>query len=205
MSSGIENQSTSKVEDGHFKWVTFHDVLDDAMEGGKLLPMMKRRMSNPNISTTTSSSIAMPKKTSFDFSHSFGFGEEHEIQKRRKPEKISTAMTTSCCSSMSSFEEDKYAAFSKLEKASGSAGKGWSGKVLLGSNNSASGPMGWSDEILGVSSEEEELAEQDYNNQSPVPVPQSLEVVPGEPWRHLSLHRATWDRSPNRSFIRNFP
>ena len=102
---------------------------------------------------------------------------------------------------MSSFE-DKYAVFSKLEKSSGSAGKGWSGRVLGHQAGAGQGgPMGWSDEVLGVSSEEED---EDCKNQSSA-IPQSLEVVPGEPWRHLSLHRATWDRSPNRSFIRNFP
>ena len=88
--------------------------------------------------------------------------------------------------------------------------KGWSGKVRVGH---AQSPMGWSDEVLGVGSDEEEI-ELDYTSSESIPAmampenrPQSLSVQseePTEPWQ-ISLHRNTWDRSPNRSFIRNFP
>ena len=73
--------------------------------------------------------------------------------------------------------------------------------------------MGWSDEVLGVGSDEEEI-DLDYTSSESIPAmalqenrPQSLSVQsdePTEPWQ-ISLHRNTWDRSPNRSFIRNFP
>ena len=81
------------------KWVTFHDVMDDAMEGGKLFPI-KRRMSE--IMTTCSSSYCSTsstdtvassptyKKSSFDFSQSLGYREDHEIQERRKPQRSTT-------------------------------------------------------------------------------------------------------------------
>ena len=75
------------------------------------------------------------------------------------------------------------------EKAKG--GKGW-GKKVLGSS-----PMGWSDEILGSVSTDEE-SEVD-------PRPQSLHIEE-EPWHAgASLGRTTWDKSPSRSFVRNFP
>ena len=179
------------------KWVTFHDVMDDAMEGGKLFPI-KRRMSISGTSTTCSSSVSSYcssvdaaasssptyKKTSFDFSQSLGYREDHEIQERRKPQRSTT---------LASLSSDKYAAFSKLDKVQGRS-KGWSGKVSCGSQGG--GPMGWSDEILGLSTDDDEEAET-------------------EPKMHLNiednwgggnpLHRSTWDRSPNRSFVRNFP
>ena len=79
---------------------------------------------------------------------------------------------------------DKYAAFSKLDKDQ-QGHKGWSGKISVGST----GPMGWSDEILGLSTDEEE---------------EGIEPRP----THLTIgafNRPSWDRSPNRSFVRNFP
>ena len=57
--------------------------------------------------------------------------------------------------------------------------------------------MGWSDEILGSVSPDEE-SEVD-------PRPQSLHIEE-EPWHAgASLGRTTWDKSPSRSFVRNFP
>ena len=102
---------------------------------------------------------------------------------------------------------------------------GWSGKVLVGQ----AGPYGWSDEVLGVGSEDEietephadfqmdamsavaEVISEDNLQDGVDGViiqdrmrPQSLTVEEGA-WQ-LSLHRrSTWDRSPNRSFVRNFP
>ena len=97
---------------------------------------------------------------------------------------------------------DKYEAFSRLDKSPG--GKGWSGKVLVGQS-----PMGWSDEVLGVGSDEEaELQDTDCGNSESTSKkrPQSLAVYDTEgSWPQISLHRNTWDRSPNRSFVRNFP
>ena len=89
------------------KWVTFHDGMDDAMEGGKLLPIKRRleseshdKMSSKSqelqfkfgslTSSVSSSSLEFltmstsppEPKNSFDFSQSLGFGEEKEIQRR---------------------------------------------------------------------------------------------------------------------------
>merc|ERR1719468_666185 len=152
-------------------------------------------------------------RQSFDFSQSLGFGEEREMKDRRKPEKSST---------LNDFD-DKYSAFSRLDKTQCS--KGWSGKVLVGQ----AGPYGWSDEVLGAGSEDEietephanfpmdgmsavaEVISEDNLRDGADGViqqdrmrPQSLTVEEGA-WQ-LSLHRrTTWDRSPNRSFVRNFP
>ena len=180
------------------KWVTFHDVMDDAMEGGKLFPI-KRRMSISGTSTICSSSVSSYcssvdaaagssptyKKTSFDFSQSLGYREDHEIQERRKPQRSTT---------LASLSYDKYAAFSKLDKIQGRS-KGWSGKVSCGSSQ---GPMGWSDEILGVSTDDDEPEE-------PEPAKAKMHLNIEDNWGGNPLHRSTWDRSPNRSFVRNFP
>ena len=143
--AGTSENNVATAELRH-KWVTFHDEMDDAMEGG--------------------------------------YRKDHEIQERRKPQRSTT---------LASLSSDKYAAFSKLDKVQGRS-KGWSGKVSCGSQGG--GPMGWSDEILGLSTDDDEEAET-------------------EPKMHLNiednwgggnpLHRSTWDRSPNRSFVRNFP
>ena len=99
--------------------------------------------------------------------------------------------------------------------------KGWGRKVLLGSS-----PMGWSDEILGSVSTDDEL-ENDVNAPENIgkeskcdPRPNSLQI-PGpssqtgfsnslqiveEPWHSgATLGRTPWDKSPSRSFVRNFP
>ena len=84
--------------------------------------------------------------------------------------------------------------------------KGWGRKVLLGSS-----PMGWSDEILGSVSSEDEL-ENDVNAPENLgkeskfdPRPNSLQIVE-EPWHSgATLGRTPWDKSPSRSFVRNFP
>jgi hypothetical protein len=36
------HQSTLSISEAHQKWVTFEDLVDDAMEGGKLSPMPMR-------------------------------------------------------------------------------------------------------------------------------------------------------------------
>ena len=84
--------------------------------------------------------------------------------------------------------------------------KGWGRKVLLGSS-----PMGWSDEILGSVSTDDEL-ENDVNAPENIgkeskcdPRPNSLQIVE-EPWHSgATLGRTPWDKSPSRSFVRNFP
>lgn len=216
------NQATGESP----KWVTFHDVMDDAMEGGKLLPIKRRLEFNADknsnffkseelqfkfgslTSSVSNSSLDLTgqspppgSKKSFDFSQSLGFGEEQEIQRRRKPEQQRRVTLASLSASPSS-HGDKYEAFSRLDKSPG--GKGWSGKVLVGQS-----PMGWSDEVLGVGSDEEaELQDTDCGNSESTSEkrPQSLAVYDTEgSWPQISLHRNTWDRSPNRSFVRNFP
>ena len=96
--------------------------------------------------------------------------------------------------------------------------KGWGRKVLLGSS-----PMGWSDEILGSVSSEDEL-ENDVNAPENLgkeskfdPRPNSLKItsdslspdnlqIVEEPWHYgATLGRTPWDKSPSRSFVRNFP
>ena len=94
---------------------------------------------------------------------------------------------------LASLQSDKYAAFSKLDKVKGS--KGWSGKITT--SQMIGNPMGWSDEVLGVSTDEDELQDFELERR-----PIHLEVE--EPWAN-PLHRSSWDRSPNRSFVRNFP
>lgn len=186
--------ATNEAE-SNARWVTFHDVMDDAMENGKLLPIKRRMSSSINAtplsasltSSVSSSSLEMQnsremqlKKHSFDFSQSYG--NAREIQKRKGPQRSKTIDIIGA-----SDDEDKYAVFSKLDKSPPGSNKGWSGKVLAGS----SGPLGWSDEVLGVNSEDDDNLIDNLNADESA-------------W-HLNLHKNTWDRSPNRSFVRNFP
>ena len=117
------------------KWVTFHDAMDDAMEGGKLFPI-KRRMSMgtiPYISTSVtsvtsvSSSVSSGDQNPLDFSQSFGFGDE--IKHRNQPEKLFehfgslhferepnrkiSAESNASSGSFSNDDNDKYAAFTR--------------------------------------------------------------------------------------------
>jgi hypothetical protein len=69
--------------------------------------------------------------------------------------------------------------------------------------------MGWSDEVLGSSGTDEE-PEFELQNETLVPKtrPASLSVDE-EPWYKgpglAGPGQRTWDRSPSRSFVRNFP
>ena len=82
------------------KWVTFHDAMDDAMEGGKL---RRNSWGAPFSGASYSSSVCSSngdfsdqasspnqKKNSFDFSQSLGYREDQEIQERRKPQRSET-------------------------------------------------------------------------------------------------------------------
>ena len=188
------------------KWVTFHDLMDDAMEGGRLFPMRRRMSSSAAILSSTASLSSMssgefePQKKPVDFSQSLGFGEEREIAERRRPERSATLASLRSGTAPS---EDKYAALAKLEKSKGS--KGWSGKLLERSH----GPLGWSDEILGMSTDEESENDPSSHLSADGTEPRILRpsnlTVEEEPWHSGALSRATWDRSPNRTFIRNFP
>ena len=60
--------------------------------------------------------------------------------------------------------------------------------------------MGLSNEVLGVSTDEEEI--QDFEPVTEPVRPVHLQVE--DSWSN-PLHRSTWNRSPNRSFVRNFP
>ena len=88
---------------------------------------------------------------------------------------------------------NKYSVFCKLEKTNG--GKGWGRKVL------GSSPMGWSDEILGSSVDSDDESEMAQASR-----PDRLKIEE-EPWHSGAAlaGRKTWEKSPSRSFVRNFP
>ena len=89
---------------------------------------------------------------------------------------------------------DKYSVFSKLENTNG--GKGWGRKVL------GTSPMGWSDEILGSSVDSDDESEMAQASSRP----DTLKIEE-EPWHSGAalVGRKTWEKSPSRSFVRNFP
>lgn len=235
------------------KWVTFHDLMDDAMEGGKLASI-KRRMSAFAVINSYPSSVSSnnsncsldtaaeeeggerkihPQRPLLDFSQSFGGYDENNITTISQPctrtrrsstlpslyvsTEVSSKKKLSETSSVEEEDEeceekqhdgkfnvshgssgysscedhnnqDKYSVLKGL-KAAGN--KGWSGKVR------GNGPFGWSEQVMG-----------DTEQQQPQTRPNQLGVlVQEEPWYkgHPALRNATWDKSPNRSFIRNFP
>jgi hypothetical protein len=92
----MADQNVAQDPEGH-KWVTFHDLMDDAMEGGKLFPMKRRKstLGSMGMSTSVSSnssfeSATSPKKSPLDFSQSLGFGKERDMEEQRRPERSTT-------------------------------------------------------------------------------------------------------------------
>ena len=158
----------------------------DAMEGGKLFPI-KHGMSVgmlPNISLSTESEN--------DTTRSLGRRKSAPSTKYHDSNWSSISGSSSNCFDGAG-NNNKFSVFSKLEKTNG--GKGWGRKVL------GSSPMGWSDEILGSSvdsDDESELAQASR--------PNTLKVEE-EPWHSGAalVGRKTWEKSPSRSFVRNFP
>jgi len=103
-------------------------------------------------------------------------------------------------------DDDKYSAFSNLNKG-GQGYTGWSTKVM------GNGPFGWSDELLYGKKADETTARTGSSTGSRSPGGASdnsaeddlnhLRVAAEEPW-YKSGH-GTWNTSPNRRFVRNFP
>ena len=81
-------------------------------------------------------------------------------------------------------EKDKYSVFTGLKKP-GQGYTGWSTTVM------GTGPFGWSDELLNGGEDTAAAAATGQEDQE-------------KPW--YKGHRpATWNRSPTRSYLRNFP
>lgn len=235
-----QHETTSTSPSGSDKWVTFNDLVDDAMEGGKLSPIhlrnpvrrtraisMPRSSSLAYLSTSASSnssfetgsdvaslppppgkgnlrrkrfSISMinesgPKP---DFNHSFGGfkstsssgDNQHDTYAALK--QVQSQLNWSSPppppeseDDSRSGDDDKYAAFHGIH---GKAYTGWSTRVM------GTGPLGWSDDLLNASS-------------SPEAVDSGRLKVEEEPWYkgHGGIRNGTWDRSPSRTFVRNFP
>ena len=209
------------------KWVTFNDLVDDAMEGGKLGPINMRENPDPNrerraslaasipISTSISphsmrSNSVVYMSTSVSSESSFGsvasppptLPKPPESQARRKRFSLAVASRSPpppteeeesenrpFSLSFNGFDasggnQDKYSAFSNLKRQNY---KGWSTTVM------GTGPFGWSEELLNgdnsKSGSEDSGTEEDNNH---------LKVE--EPW-----YKRSWDTSPSRRFVRNFP
>lgn len=102
---------------------------------------------------------------------------------------------------------DRYSVLKKLEEKADKAGtspSGWSTKVLHGEQ----GQFGWSSDVLGYDSAEEENEIEGTSS----PMSSDSEVAPARPAslemleeKLSSLRVQSWDTSPQRTFIRNFP
>lgn len=112
-------------------------------------------------------------------------------------------------SSTTSATVDKYSkAFAPLRRKSKvdkSNLQGWSGKVLHGTHK-----LGWSDDVLGVSdlSSEDELCSSEAAAAAAAAAGSQLSTasVEEEPgWMYGGIKGQSWETSPNRRFVRNFP
>ncbi len=167
------------------KWVTFDDLIDDALESGKLLSPVKKA---PTSTKTTTTFETAPRRSSI--SH---FEFEKKLQKNPLDFTQSLGEEVKY--------KDKYSsAFADLRGRS--RGRGWSGRVLTGSV----GPFGWSDEVLEsggsvYSSDEDAKGDVSWR---PRPTTLQDEDAKGDDvtWRPRPT---TWEKSPSRSFVRNFP
>lgn len=115
------------------------------------------------------------KHDKLDFSQSLG----HEA-----PSKVKVMVKSESETSM----QDKYSIFAELKNKTY---KGWSGKVLTKNHQ-----FGWSDEVLeyeAVSSEDDASS-----GASPYTSPKD------ESWMK-NIKQSSWERSPSRTFVRNFP
>lgn len=175
------------------KWVTFDDLIDDALESGKLSPRKGKA-----VNLTASKSTDFVKKTSSSSSSSSVLATQED--ERPKPLRRSSLAHVDSRTSeppgkdpldFSQSLEDKYSSAFADMRGRSLAYTGWSGRVLAGS-----GPFGWSDEVLEyehVSSEEECTDKKMHEDETSSPS-----------WK-TALKTATWDTSPSRTFVRNFP
>ena len=187
------------------KWVTFDDLIDDALESGKLSP---RKAVSPTSSSSSSLTTRDERSTQQQLSSS-----SNNEPKLRRSSLSATMLTTSELVAKnrldfsqslglpdSSDDDDKYSsAFATLRSRSSHVG--WSNKVLAGSS-----PFGWSDEVLEydlASSEEETTA----RPRRPISLVDDVEMD-DDTWMQALKSTTTttsWEKSPSRSFVRNFP
>lgn len=187
------------------KWVTFDDLLEDALESGKL----NKIESDPRRSSVTGSSIRSSSVSSIDslqyamesngrstthspldFSQSLG----HDTS-QCGPE-IHSGLEAFANSTGSSGDEDpigkdKYSVFTNLKPKQC---QGWSKRVLLG----GTGKFGWSEEILGLEGSASETEEEINPTR-----PDGLDGLSRINWPKVTS--PSWDTSPSRTFLRNFP
>ena len=221
------------------KWVTFDDLVDDAMEGGKLSPINLREDPDPirkrRVSMTSgpvpisggdlvrSSSVAY-MSTSLSSNSSFGSGsgslgspEAVKIPKppanlRRKRFSKSVPRTQIVnetpalgLSLDSASGNDAYAAIRKLQvqvtptPENTNARPGCGDDDRYAALNSVEGHTGWSDKVRGPFGWSDKIIDGSNDN--------NRLKIEEEPWYkgHSGLRNGTWDRSPSRRFVRNFP
>lgn len=249
------------------KWVTFNDLVDDAMEGGKLEPIQCRQRPDPERARRASSSGTIPisatsvggrsmlhqvppkrsesvaymstSLSSDDSNSSFnGSMGSHtpspplpaalpkppESLAQRRKRLLAAHQTTASLiekvdppteaprqpgffsQSFNGFDagktisndNDKYSAFTALSKP-GQGYTGWSTTVM------GTGPFGWSDEVLGVNDQSSNVSVADNNLANENRAPMRRASPEDEPWYKGIRNGGSWDKSPSRRFVRNFP
>ncbi len=143
--------------------------------------------------TTTASISPTPHFT--DFSQSLGTGETASSAGPAASSFFAAASDTALQNSNSgAASDDKYTVFSK---ASRQMYKGWSTRVLHGSDNK----FGWSDELLEYGSNSDETMSSGAEEDDEQEASGGNEATAAGKW----LKGSSWNTSPRRTFVRNFP
>ena len=184
------------------KWVTFDDLEGAAAIASGISSASSPVLTNTMASSSTTLVLSSSEGSSvdggrMDFSKSLGSDGDFESS----PGKLRKQRQQQQRLSDSSLDDDRYSAFCEVRR--GKRASGWSGKILHGSH-----VLGWSDEVLecGASSDDSADAPSPASSVADSQRPNSICVEDGhgENW-YASLRNPSWDQSPDRRFVRNFP
>jgi hypothetical protein len=200
------------------KWVTFDDLIDDAMEGGKLSPRKnsfvdKTKMAvNARRNSLSSSAFSSSVSSQGSFEMLDGRGTvttsaTTTVMTTTAPVDFSQSLNTTeettegkffptSVSEMALSSSDKYAALTTAQKKQY---KGWSTKVLHGTDNK----FGWSAQLLEYGSSDGAAASSGDDDGCWT----EDDVKNGDEasWYVRKAKGTPWNTSPRRTFIRNFP
>ena len=185
------------------KWVTFDDLIDDALESGKLTNPNSDRESEtwheeseiarPSTSVRRSSTMLSSSESLFSSSLGSGGGKPIDFSQSFGSDNGDIDVY----SSESEKTDDKYSkAFAEVQGRSYTGG--WSGKIVHGSQK-----LGWSDEVLEFNDSNRNRDDKSVNEEKRSR-PSSVDVEI-QPWYESMMKKGSGDKSPSTIFVKNFP